>query len=220
MTYRSKTAGTDRLGESAHTLLIQTDLWNGHFPDIVRPRGSLILAVFYQGADMNWEAVAAIAEAVGAIAVVVSLIYVALQIRQSTQQFARGVEANQLAAFERNIESGNRIREILILNPDLAQLFLKGFASYEDLQRADKFRFSMLLRNIFSGMQGGYIRQLSVDHDPQKFEGSTRVLDEILIHPGVREWLEHNDPDWRPEFRELVDQRLAAIKQRQAEPPT
>ena len=163
---------------------------------------------------MNWDAVAAVAEAIGTIAVLVSLIYLAVQIRQSTQQFARGVEANQLAAFERNIESANRIRELLILHPDLAQLLLKGSKSYKTLQGDEKFRFGLLLRNIFSGLQGGYIRQLSVEHDPMKFEGSARVLDEMLANPGVQEWLLENEPDWRPQFREFVDKRLAAIKQR------
>jgi len=163
---------------------------------------------------MNWDAVAAIAEAIGTTAVLVSLIYVALQIRQSTQQFARSVEANQLAAFERNIESGNRIRELMILHPDLARLLLKGFKSYKTLEREEKFRFGMLLRNILSSIQGGYIRQLSVEHDPMKFEGSARVLDEMLVNPGVQEWLAENEPDWRPLFREFVDKRLAAIKQR------
>ena len=51
-----------------------------------------------------------------------SLVYVAVQICQNTQQSSRSVEANQLAAFERNIESGNRMRELLILHPDIAQL--------------------------------------------------------------------------------------------------
>ena len=163
---------------------------------------------------MNWDAVAAVAEAIGTLAVLVSLIYLAFQIRQSTQQFARGVEANQLAAFERNVESANRIRELLILHPDLSQLLLRGFKSYKTLQRDEKFRFGLLLRNIFSGLQGGYIRQLSVEHDPMKFEGSARVLDEMLVNAGVQEWLSENEPDWRPLFREFVDKRLAAIKQR------
>ncbi len=107
---------------------------------------------------MNWEAVGAIAEASGAIAIFVSLVYVAAQIRQNTQQFARSVEANQLAAFERNIESGNRIRELLILNPDLTELLLRGFRSYAGLSAAEKMRFGMLMRNIFSEMQGAYVR--------------------------------------------------------------
>ncbi len=162
---------------------------------------------------MNWEAVGAIAESVGVIAIFMSLVYVAVQIRQNTRQFSRSVEANQLSAFERNIETANHIRELLILHPNLAQLLLSGFESYSQLEASEKFRFGMLLRNIFSAMQGAYIRQLSVEHDPQKFEGSQRMLDEILLNPGVREWLEENEPDWRPEFRKLVDLRLEAIKQ-------
>jgi len=165
---------------------------------------------------MNWDAVGAIAEAVGAIAVFVSLIYVAMQIRQNTKQASRSVEANQLAAFERNVESGNRIRELMILHPDLAQLLLRGFKSYSALEKSDKFCFGLLLRNIFSGIQGGYIRQLSVGHDPRQFEGPARVLDEILFNRGTREWLDENEPDWRPEFREFVDVRLSGIRQREA----
>ena len=165
---------------------------------------------------MNWEALGAIAESVGAIAVFVSLVYVAVQIRQNTKQFSRSVEANQLAAFERNVESGNHIRELLILHPDLAKLLLSGFKNYKELNGSDKFRFGMLLRNIFSGIQGGYIRQLSVEHDPLEFEGTARVLDEILVNRGAREWLDESDPDWRPAFRKLVDTRLLAIRQREA----
>lgn len=167
---------------------------------------------------MNWEAVGAIAEAAGAIAIFVSLVYVAAQIRQNTQQFARSVEANQLAAFERNIESGNRIRELLILNPDVSELLLKGLKSYEALQAKEKLRFGMLLRNIFSEMQGAYVRQLSVAQDPLEFEGSARVIDEILANKGAREWLATNEPDWRPAFREFVYERLAAIEQPVEEP--
>ncbi len=163
---------------------------------------------------MNWEALGAIAEAAGVIAILISLIYVAARIRQNTKQFMRNAEANQLAAFERNIESGIRTRELLILNPELAQLLLKGFESYTKLEKLDKFRFELLLRNLFSAMQGAYVRQLAVAHDPLEFEGNARILDEILVHPGTREWLGRNSPDWRPAFREFVDERVAVVERR------
>ncbi len=162
---------------------------------------------------MNWEAIGAIAEAISVIAIIVSLVYVAIQIRQSTLQLSRGVEATHLAALERNIDAGNRMRELLILHPELAQLFLKGMGSYQNLETSEKFRFGMLLRNIFSEFQGAYSRQLSLAHDPLNFEFSAKVIDEILINPGVREWLDRNTPDWRPAFRTFVESRLEAIKQ-------
>ena len=161
---------------------------------------------------MNWEAVGAISETIGVIAVLVSLIYVAAQIRQNTQQFSRSVAATELAALERNIESGNHIRELLILHPELAELLLRGFRSFEKLDSVEKFRFGMLMRNMFSGLQGGYVRQLSVAHDPMGFEGASRMIDEILGNRGAREWLKVTEPDWRPEFREFVHGRLAAIE--------
>jgi hypothetical protein len=163
---------------------------------------------------MNWEALGAISEAAGTFAILVSLIYVAVQIRQNTQEFKRSVEVNELAAFERNIESANRSRELLLLHPEVSELMLKGFNSLGNLQGMDKFRFGMLLRNILNSVQAAYIRQLVVDHDSQQFEGGRLLLDDLLIHPGVREWLEGHEPDWRPEFRALVAARLEAIKLR------
>ncbi len=139
-------------------------------------------------------------------------------IRQNTQQIARTFEATKLAAFERCVESGNRIREWLVFHPNLAQLFLKGLESFTALDPSDKFRFSMLLRNIFSGIQGAYVRQLSVDHDPLGFEGQEHLVDSILANPDARQWLETSRPDWHPEFRKFVDARLVATKCRTEEP--
>jgi len=162
---------------------------------------------------MNWEAIGALSEATGVIAILISLVYVAIQIRQGTQELTRSIEANQLAAFEQNVESGNHIRELLLLHPDLVELLSDGYASYAKLDASKRMRFGMLIRNIFSSVQGAYVRQLVMAHDPEEFLGTVRVLDEVLVHRGVQEWLETNKPDWRSEFRELVDQRLETIKQ-------
>ena len=168
---------------------------------------------------MNWEALGAISEAVGVIAIFVSLVYVAVQIRQNTRQVSRSIEADQLAAFERNVESGNRVRELLLLNPDLLQLLMRGSDSLSNLTKSDNFRFGLLLRNIFSSMQGSYIRHLSLERAPEDFEGSTRVLDDLLANPGVREWLKSNNPDWRSEFRQLVDSRIEVIRKKSSQQP-
>ncbi len=79
----------------------------------------------------------AIGELVGGVAVIVTLIYLAFQIRQNTRQFSRSVEATQLAAFERNVESSSHIRELLLLHPDLIALLLKGYVSYKELDTSE-----------------------------------------------------------------------------------
>jgi len=160
---------------------------------------------------MNWEALGAIADAIGAVAIVVSLIYVAIQIRQNTRQIALTVEAERLAAFERSVESGNRIRELLIVNPDLTQLFMAGSKDFRQLEPTAKLRFSMLVRNVFSAIQGAHMRQTSVGHDPLGFEGQEKLVDSMLRIRGVRECLESTDADWHPEFRQFVAERLAVL---------
>jgi len=162
---------------------------------------------------MNWEAIGAISDALGVVAILISLPYLAVQIRHSTREFTKGVVADQLAVFERNIDSGNRMRELLILHPDLLKLLSEGYVSFNALDESDKLRFGLLIRNIFSSMQGAYIRNLTLQHESTEVSGSVRLLDEILRHRGVREWLQTNRPDWRSEFSELVDLRLEAINQ-------
>jgi hypothetical protein len=68
----------------------------------------------------------AIGEIVGALAVVASLIYLAMQIRQNTRQISMSLESAKLAAFERTVESNNHAREVLITNPEVADLLLRG----------------------------------------------------------------------------------------------
>lgn len=154
----------------------------------------------------------AIGEIIGALAVVASLIYLAVQIRHSTRQISHSLDSAKLAAFDQNVESGNRARELLITNPEVTELLLKGFVDYRNLPPTDQFRCNLLFRNLFSAIQGGYIRQLTVGGDPGQIEGIQKHVDALLENPGVRQWLEEVDPDWRTEFVEFVAARADRSK--------
>lgn len=158
----------------------------------------------------------ALGEIIGAIAVVASLVYLAIQIRQNTNQISQSIETMRLAAFESNVEAGNRIRELMIVNPDLADLVARGSRDYQQLSGTDRIRYDLMMRNVFSGMQGAFVRHLSLGSDPQGFAGSVRMLDALLVRPGVRAWLETAEPDWRPEFSTLVEERLEKTKDRES----
>ncbi len=154
-----------------------------------------------------------IGEFVGAIGVVASLIYLAVQIRQSTAQMKHNTEAFRMSSLESSLESASRIREIFILNPDIAELYVEGLNRYSELDAPQRFRFAMLLRNIFGALQAGYVRHLKFESDPTDFENNIQMIDNMLAARGVREWLEKNQSDWRPEFWDLVNQRLTRVKE-------
>ena len=160
---------------------------------------------------MNWDTISAIGETIGAVAVVISLLYLAVQIRQNTNHIKSSIAATELSAFERNIASGNRMREFFLLNPELLELYMKGRESYTNLDTAGKIKFDMIVRNIFSEIQGAYIRQLSIEHDPDGFLGLEKVVDQTITCAGVQELLHRAEFDWRPEFRNFVFDRLEAI---------
>jgi hypothetical protein len=157
---------------------------------------------------MSIQEWAAIAEIIGAIAVVASLVYLAVQIRQNTHELSLSLKSTELAAFERNVEAGNRTREMFILNPEVADLYVRGLAFHEDLNAAEKMRFDLILSNVFSALQGAYVRQLTYGNDPANFAGSEQTIDQLVSQPGIRDWLGRNQPDWRPEFATLVAQRV------------
>lgn len=161
----------------------------------------------------------ALGEVIGGVAVLFSLVYLAVQIRQNTKQISRSIQVTELDAFERNVASGNRFRELLILNPELSALLLRGLKSYDDLGGEEAFRFSMLMRNLFSEFHSVYIRQESLDSDPESFAGPRQLMDWFIAKPGVREWLNgsEQEPDWRPSFKAFVDERRAAFEQAQSD---
>jgi hypothetical protein len=156
---------------------------------------------------------AAIAEIISAIAVVASLVYLAMQIRQNTHGLQMSVKSTELAAFERNVDTGNRIRELFILNEEVAELYTRGLKCFADLDGSEKLRFDMILSNVFSALQGAYVRQLTYGNDPENFSGSERMLDSLVRRTSVRDWLARNDPDWRPQFAALVRRRVQRFEE-------
>ena len=77
---------------------------------------------------MNWEALGAIGEIVGAVAVVLTLGYVAVQLRQNTRVVRSGTEQAQADAHTGCLS-------LIAQDPDLTRLYLRG-ASGELRHRA------------------------------------------------------------------------------------
>ena len=152
----------------------------------------------------------AIGEIIGAAAVLISLIYLAKQIRQNTRQLQASVEATRLASFESNVRSGNFIRELLVRDREISDLFLRGLKGLSRLDDTDRFRMDMLLRIVFAESQRTYVRERALKSDS---EGPQQIIDDLLKSRGVREWLTSVHADWLPESRDFVFARLELQQQ-------
>ena len=112
---------------------------------------------------------------------VISFIYLAYQIRQNTQSV-------RLSALEGAVESGNRVRELVILNPELSDLFIKGLEGTEELARSERLQFRLLLQNFFANIQAAYVRDVENGLDPDAIAPADSMLDSLLTNPGARGW--------------------------------
>ncbi len=101
---------------------------------------------------MNWDAIGAIAELLGAVGVIASLVYLATQIRQSRSQM--GLNTTALRASSQQAVSENLI-ELLVRatsDPENLRVVSLGMTDITSLEGEDLMRFLIWA----GGLLGGY----------------------------------------------------------------
>ena len=135
---------------------------------------------------MNWEAISAVAESLGTLAVIASLIYVAIQIRQNT----RGTRIETFESAGRGVQEHHRT---LIADPDLLRVFIAGHASYSDLDLKERIQFHGYMLNWLLEYQlfkqsfdeGIQSRGSFADKSLGEFE---KLVISLLRTPGGQAW--------------------------------
>jgi hypothetical protein len=101
---------------------------------------------------MTWEAASAIAQILGSVAIVVTLIYLAVQIRQANH-------AMLMAGYHQINEQWHRWSELVVTTSDLPGAILRGNASLRDLTAEEALRYGSYAQNVFR-----YRRKLSAPY--------------------------------------------------------
>ena len=100
---------------------------------------------------MNWDAIGAVAEIVGAAAVVVTLAYLAIQIRQSTQMNASALRQSFYDYTARQMLHGTDSAEF-------SELLAKAGTTDEPLTPGERMQISRMFHAVFVGYQGAYFQ--------------------------------------------------------------
>jgi hypothetical protein len=132
---------------------------------------------------MNWEVIATVAEVAAAIGVVVSLVYLARQIRQASLDSE--ASANQ--------ELGRDYANLLsvIMSDENADAFMKGLHSYDLLAPVERFKFDFCM--------AGYLNLVEVilyHNEAGRGQDLLEMVTEnfgprVFAYPGAREWWAH-----------------------------
>jgi len=156
---------------------------------------------------MNWDAINAVAEVLGVIAVIASLVYVGLQIRQNTE-IARAniVHETSTAAI--------RIHELIAQDSTLADIYRKGTNGIS-LEGTDLERFIALVHIYVTWLEdvdSQYVSGLYFDEDDDEdlVDYMSRDFSGLFSTPEVRSWWhEGGKLAYRPSFIEKMDKHVS-----------
>ena len=147
---------------------------------------------------MNWEAIGAVSELIGAMAVFSSLIYVAIQIRYNTK-------TQQAATYHAMMSAKNQVNLQISAVPDSSRILLEGSLDYRVLEIQDRHRFNLLMRSIVGVAEDIFIQYSKGLADQEDHELNLAQIRDLLKQPGIKEWVSRNGHLFRKAFmKELV----------------
>ena len=150
---------------------------------------------------MNWEAIGAIGEIVGAIAVVVTIGYLAVQIRQNT----RSVRA---ATHHSSMRGASETQNIFAQSENLAQIYHKGVHDYERLTAEERIRFDGAVRSIFNFYEDTFFQFQHSMIEHHLWEARKQAIMWHLGQPGIASWWKRVARHFSKPFVSFTEQLL------------
>ena len=150
---------------------------------------------------MNWEAAGAVGEIIGAMGVIASLLYLAMQVRVS----------NKAAAIESKLAVSRMHSDFigsLIQNPELDEILRKGLAGLEPLPKEDYRRFSNMALQAFTFFSAGYFQVEAGTMDSDEWHESEMIIQYWVQGQGFKDWWKKDGRRrYSPGFVSYIDRR-------------
>ena len=147
----------------------------------------------------------ALGELVGGFAVIATLIYLAVQIRQNTAMItAQTVQAS--------VDATQRILLYRVEHPELRALLRKARANEEDLSPDEYESLASYLHAAFMNFQARLHHHASGLFDASVNESYEAILEDYLATPYVLRWWMHAKALYGAEFRDHCEEILRALE--------
>ena len=149
-----------------------------------------------------------IGEMVGAIGVVASLIYLALQIRQNSRQIAENTNS-VLGSVE--LENARLHSDWLLTaaqDPKLARIWRLGLSEPTKLTEDELVQFAMLMGSAFYRFEGPFRQYNRGLLSEDSWEPLAKAIERYLRSPAVLRWWSNRDVPLSKSFTEYVDSRI------------
>jgi hypothetical protein len=153
---------------------------------------------------MNWDALGAIAELLAAATVVVTLIYLSLQIRQAAKE-------SRLSAIHDISTSYTAWIQSIAANPDLSRIWDEGLVNYEQLKHVDRVRFLLIMGSMTRILNDAHSQYSSGRMEKADWRVYESVIDLGVGSPGFKEYILQREAQHTPRFSLLVKEKISNV---------
>ena len=147
---------------------------------------------------MNWDALGALAELVGALGVIVSLLYLATQIRVQNRESR--VSASRELSSSFNDFLGDMARDSV-----LAEIFIRGLRDMGSLDEVELMQFSSHMNRVFRVFESMHLQNLEGRLDSSVWRGVANILKDYSSQKGFRDWWSTRRHWYSNDFQIYVD---------------
>jgi len=144
---------------------------------------------------MNWEAISAVSEIVGAVAVVISLIYVAAQIRQNTKMM-RATAKQGLTEASQNL---------IYTAIDKSEEWVKLTTGDDASTREEDARMSLLVRAMLRGFESQCYQYESGLLEDDEWRALQAAIKDLCSLPGFNKYWQQLKPHMSEKLKKVVD---------------
>ena len=150
---------------------------------------------------MDLDSLAKLGEFVGGFFVVVSLVYLAHQVRQNTRSL-------RSENYARILERMSTVQSRLSVDAELNRIVAVGAEHPEHLTRAERLRFSWAMYELFGAVEFMYLQYRESALPRSVWERWEASLIWWLSHPGMQAWWAAKPAPLATEFQQFGDELL------------
>jgi len=151
---------------------------------------------------MTLEQVYYIGEIVAAFAIIVSLIYVGLQVRQNTQIM-------QVSAAQAHITAYNNLLGNLVQSQELANIYSRALKNFSTLKEDEVIQFWAFLGIMFRNFEAAHMQWQSGALDDRLLRGVESAMIDVFACEGAHQFWQARRHWYSDEFQNWFESTVA-----------
>jgi len=151
------------------------------------------------------EQVYYIGQTVAVVAIIVSLIYLSLQVKQNTR-------TTRLETVQAISSEFHGFYDLLVSNRDVADVFHRGMFDFQSLDRTEQLQFTFAITRALRTWHEHYFQWREGAMDDEFWQSWAAILSDAMQYPGYQEVWSRRRHHYTRDFQSFVDECITDPK--------